>query len=76
MALSKKIIELMTRTRARLDYDLTKVRMLQGENVSLPSSSVAVIEEPPVAKQEELEGSVEEPVLKSAFSVWSRARAD
>ena len=59
MALSKRMISLMTRTRARLDYDLTKVRMLQGENV-------CVVEEP-VAKEEEIEGSVEEPALKSAW---------
>ena len=32
VVLAQRIIELVTRTRARLDADLTKVRLLQGES--------------------------------------------
>ncbi|KAK7064570.1 chromatin modification-related protein [Favolaschia claudopus] len=41
IALAQRIIDLITRTRARLDSDLTKVRVLQGELPEQPTFSSA-----------------------------------
>ena len=36
-ALAQQLIELLSKTRARLDIDIVKVRMLQGENPDIPT---------------------------------------
>jgi len=47
-ALAQQLIELLSKTRARLDIDIVKVRMLQGENPEIPTVA-SRSSRPPVA---------------------------
>ncbi|KAJ7630512.1 hypothetical protein FB45DRAFT_990520 [Roridomyces roridus] len=56
MQLAQRIIDLVSRTRARLDADLTKVRILQGE---IPDTTIAGrVRAPSVSSSPMLEGEV------------------
>ncbi|PPQ71563.1 hypothetical protein CVT26_010420 [Gymnopilus dilepis] len=45
-ALAERLIDIITRTRTRLDYDLTKVRTLQGDSPEAIAASMAAASKP------------------------------